>query len=112
MVLVVLGGLAALKMWSGGRYGDTETVNAAAPLFSGLKKDAIESFVIDGPDGKQAELAKSGDQWTVVSEGGGKADVALVDKVVAAIEKLKQGIVQSTSGDAVDYGVDALGIGQ
>lgn len=106
IVVGVLGAGAAIKFASGGRYGDKETVNAAAPLFSAFKKDAVAHLLLDGPDGKKAELAKVGDGWTVVTEGGGKADTTLVDKVLGAIEKLKQGRVQSSSGDAMSYGVD------
>ncbi|MSR46536.1 MAG: DUF4340 domain-containing protein [Planctomycetes bacterium] len=106
IALVVLVGLGVWQHFAGGRYGDTETVNASVPLFSEYKKDAVECVRIDGPDGKSVELVKAVDGWTVATESGGKADQALVDKVVGAIEKLKQGRVQSSSGDAVGYGVE------
>lgn len=106
IVVVVLGALAGVKLAMGSRYGDEETVNASAPLFASFKKDAVERLLIEGPDGKKAELVKAADGWSVATEGGGKADVALVDKALGAVEKLKQGRVVSSSGDPLQYSVD------
>ena len=106
IVIGVLGIGAVLKWKSGHRYGDEETVNAAAPLFSDWKRDQVAHLRIEGPDGKKAELAKDGELWKVVTESGGKADPALVDKLLGAIEKLKQGREASSSGDGVAYGVE------
>ena len=106
IVVVVLGALAGLKAAMGSRYGDEDTVNASAPLFAAFKQDAVERLLIEGPDGKKAELVKTGESWSVATEAGGKADVALVDKALGAIAKLKQGRVVSSSGDPLAYSVD------
>jgi len=106
IVVVVLGALAGAKLAMGSRYGDTDTVNASAPLFATFKKDDVTRLLIEGPDGKKAELAKADGHWTVATESGGKADQALVDKALGALEKLKQGRVVSSSGDPVAYSVD------
>jgi hypothetical protein len=106
IVIGVLGAGAAVKFLSGHKYSDTETVNAAAPLFSGWKKEQVAHLRVEGPDGKKADLAKDGEHWKVVSEAGGKADQALVDKLLGAIEKLKQGREASSDGKGVDYGVE------
>jgi hypothetical protein len=106
IVVVVLGALAGLKAAMGSRYGDEDTVNASAPLFAAFKKEQVERLLIEGPDSKKVELVKSGEAWTVATESGGKADQALIDKALGAIEKLKQGLVVSSSGDPVAYSVD------
>ncbi len=108
-LLIVIGVLcigAAVKFSSGYRYGDSETVNAAAPLFADWKKEQVAHLRIEGPDGRKAELAKDGERWKVVSEAGGTADQTQVDKLLGAIEKLKQGREASSSGDGVAYGVE------
>ncbi len=105
-VVAVLAALSAFKMLSGGRYDDTETAASGATLFADFKKDDVAAIVVDGPEGKRVELAKDGDHWKVVTEGDGRADKTLVDKLLGAVEKMTKGVVQSTQGDVVKYGLD------
>ncbi len=107
-VLIVLSGAAALKAFVFKRTGDTgESVQASESLFSDLKKDEVSAFLIEAPEGKRHELAKDGDHWNVVSEGGARADTADVNKVLDAITRLKRGRVQTTRLENLStYGLD------
>lgn len=112
ILLVVFGVLAAaagVKAFiSKDRYDTGETAKAAEPLFPGFKKDEVTFIVVDGPEGKKAELEKAGDHWKLAGEGDLRADKSDVDRVLNGLEKLKQGkSVSSKADNLAAFNLDA-----
>jgi hypothetical protein len=102
-VLGVLGAAAAVKTFFVKNSLETgDTVKASESLFTGFKKEAVATLVIEGPEDKKVEIQKDGDHWNLVNDGNFRADKSDVDRVLNGIEKLKFGKVASSRTDKLD----------
>jgi len=102
-ILGVLGAAAAVKTFFVKNSLETgDTVKASESLFTGFKKEAVATLVIEGPEDKKVEIQKDGDHWNLVNDGNFRADKSDVDRVLNGIEKLKFGKVASSRTDKLD----------